>query len=331
MTLATAADIQVYVDGSPVNFEYGKPMKVHDRVVVPLRGVFERLGATVDWNSADSSILCHKGTKEVWLRIGDRQARIDSQNVMLDQPAILYREVTMVPLRFVSEALGADVSWNEALQAVNISTVGAGTWNNSNTGSTGTSANTHAYMDVVLEPGTVIPLILETQLNSKTALKGDRFTARLDTNGMSDYQGLPVGTTVMGHVTEVKAKTDKDPGVIDLGYDAVVLPDGRRYLIDGSTVSLDNKSVENRNGRLVAKGKSADGNLKSVWVGAGAGAVLGILTKTNVLTTTVVGAALGYLYDRLNINGDGTRDVQLDEGQKFGLRIDRDFVAKIDK
>lgn len=113
--------IRVDVDGQPLSFNV-PPMHVNGRVMVPLRGIFEALGARVDWNSNSRTIHATSSDTDVELIIGDRNAMVNGQTVRLDTPAMILRGSTMVPLRFVSEALGADVKWFQATQSVSITT-----------------------------------------------------------------------------------------------------------------------------------------------------------------------------------------------------------------
>jgi len=117
------ATIRVEVNGRMLYFSV-PPRQIQNRTMVPLRGVFESLGAQVDWNESQQSITATKGNTDVQFGIGDRRATVNRRVVYLDAPARIYRGVTMVPLRFVSEALGADVKWFDATQMVTISTGG---------------------------------------------------------------------------------------------------------------------------------------------------------------------------------------------------------------
>ena len=114
------AEVRVVIDGSVMQFPDQQPMQSSGRVLVPLRGVFERLGASVDWNSDDQTVTAHKRGTRVMLVIGRHHATVNGNDVRLDVPARLVGGSTMVPLRFVSEALGAEVSWNEAMLEVDI-------------------------------------------------------------------------------------------------------------------------------------------------------------------------------------------------------------------
>lgn len=124
-TAQTAAPyVRVFVDGAPVAFDQ-PPVIVNSRVLVPLRGVFERLGATVAWDPASQTVLAQSGATGVSLRIGAPQAFVNGQAQFLDVPAMLVGGRTLVPLRFISQALGAGVAWDAASSTVQITSSGA--------------------------------------------------------------------------------------------------------------------------------------------------------------------------------------------------------------
>lgn len=108
----------VRVDGEAVAFE-GAPPTIRDgRVLVPLRGVFEALGAEVEWEAVSDTVTARRGDRTVKLGVGRRTAEIDGRHVALDTPPILLSDTVLVPLRFIGEALGADVRWDPQERAV---------------------------------------------------------------------------------------------------------------------------------------------------------------------------------------------------------------------
>jgi hypothetical protein len=123
-TNASAQEIQVYVDGRPMHFDV-PPTAVQGRVLVPLRGVFEQLGATVDFDARTQHIVAVRGSQSVELALGSRQARVNDAPKLLDVAAFTINGRTMVPLRFVSESLGATVQWVEASRTILIGSPGA--------------------------------------------------------------------------------------------------------------------------------------------------------------------------------------------------------------
>jgi hypothetical protein len=112
-----AQAIRVYVDQQLVTFDV-PPVVIQGRVLVPLRGIFERLGATVDYDAPTQHIVAIRGQQNVELTVGSRQAHVNGVPKLLDVPAFTINNRTMVPLRFISESLGADVRWDDATQTI---------------------------------------------------------------------------------------------------------------------------------------------------------------------------------------------------------------------
>jgi copper amine oxidase-like protein len=113
----------VQVNGEPVRFPYAQPTQVAGRVMVPLRGVLERLGADrIDWRPQTQEVFVSGVGGDIILRIGERTATVGGRQVALDVPPLILQQTTMVPLRFVSENLGARVDWMPATQTVYIAT-----------------------------------------------------------------------------------------------------------------------------------------------------------------------------------------------------------------
>lgn len=176
---------------------------------------------------------------------------------------------------------------------------------------------------IALEAGSVIPVKLDDALSSKNSRKGDTFTATIRNDTDTDYYRLPAGTRVEGVVRDVRSQKDKDPGVLDLDFRRLRFPDGKSYAIEGSLIGLDNKSVEKRSdGRLVAKPGHSTDRLTYVGYGAGAGLIVGLLTKHGI-EDTVLGGGLGYLFGSLQKGGSQPRDVSLKQGTELGVRMDK--------
>lgn len=138
--LSFAQNVRVNVNGNPVAFHDTRPTMIGGRVMVPLRGVLEELGAYVGWDAPSRTVTATKNTVDLRLRIGDRNATVNGQTVVLDVPATVIGGSTMVPLRFVGESLGADVRWDASTETVNITTANTEVHNTDQgmpTGSTG--------------------------------------------------------------------------------------------------------------------------------------------------------------------------------------------------
>jgi hypothetical protein len=115
--LAQNATVQISVNGSPVSFDQ-PPIEQGGRVFVPLRGVFERLGASVVYNNGQ--INATRGSTTVALTIGNTTATVNGQQQQLDSPPIVIGARTLVPLRFVAQALGATVNYDSSSNSVAI-------------------------------------------------------------------------------------------------------------------------------------------------------------------------------------------------------------------
>jgi hypothetical protein len=117
-----AQRIQVIVNGSRVHFEGLGPMQLQGRTMVPVRGVLEKLGAEVAWVESSRTVVASKPGMEIQLPLGEHEATVSGKKVALDVPAQEINGHTMVPLRFLGEALGADVRWDDAARTVIIVT-----------------------------------------------------------------------------------------------------------------------------------------------------------------------------------------------------------------
>jgi phage baseplate assembly protein gpV len=96
------------------------PLLREGRVLAPLRAVFEWLGARVEFDPALGRITGRRDPHIIRLQIGSEAATVDGRAVALDAPAVEVGGRTYVPLRFISEALGAEVDWDAEAHTVTI-------------------------------------------------------------------------------------------------------------------------------------------------------------------------------------------------------------------
>ena len=116
------ASVGVTINGSAVDIS-PQPITQAGRVFVPLRGVFEQLGASVVYENGE--INATGNGRNISLHIGSTQAAVDGQPQTIDVAPFIVGASTYVPLRFISEALGASVDWDDASSTVAISLAGA--------------------------------------------------------------------------------------------------------------------------------------------------------------------------------------------------------------
>jgi hypothetical protein len=116
------SSVSVTLNGAPLNLVPG-PQERAGRVFVPLRGVFEQLGASVVY--ANGTINAQgRDNRSVSLRIGSTQATVNGQPQAMDVAPFIIGASTYVPLRFVSQALGATVNYDAANRVVALSAEG---------------------------------------------------------------------------------------------------------------------------------------------------------------------------------------------------------------
>ena len=112
-------EIAVKLNGEYMHFDVD-PLLINDRTMVPFRAIFEALGCTVSWDDESRTASGYRNGSAIHLVIDDTQAVVAGKACVLDQPATLVNGRTMVPLRFVSEALQASVDWNGNTNTVSI-------------------------------------------------------------------------------------------------------------------------------------------------------------------------------------------------------------------
>lgn len=119
-----AADIGVTLGGSPVSLNPA-PVERAGRVFVPLRGIFERMGATVVYSAGQ--INATGNNRSISLRIGSTSASVNGEAQTLDVAPFIIGASTYVPLRFIAQALGATVNWdgtNHVVAIIPATTIG---------------------------------------------------------------------------------------------------------------------------------------------------------------------------------------------------------------
>ncbi len=122
-TVSAADNITVILNGEKLEFDV-QPTLMNDRTMVPMRAIFEALDTTVYWSELNETVTAYSNTSgSMVLPIGDTTATVNGEAYELDQPAVLKDGRTLVPIRFVSESLGAKVGWDDKTQTVTIDRV----------------------------------------------------------------------------------------------------------------------------------------------------------------------------------------------------------------
>lgn len=102
--------VAVNVNGKRIHTDTA-PFIKNGRTLVPLRGVFEELGSTVDWIPQSQTVTVKYKDKNISLQIGNRSATINGSAAFMDVPPVIDNSRTMIPLRFIAESIGMSVQW----------------------------------------------------------------------------------------------------------------------------------------------------------------------------------------------------------------------------
>ena len=94
------------------------PVIEQGRTLVPMRAIFEALGADVDYNAQNRVITSHRNGDTIVLQVGSQQATVNGKALTLDVAPTIYNSRTLVPVRFIAESLGSKVDWVDATKTV---------------------------------------------------------------------------------------------------------------------------------------------------------------------------------------------------------------------
>ncbi len=120
-----AGSVNVQLNGKNIDFTDEKGNKVeaqiiNSRTMVPMRKIFELLGASIEWNGETRTVLATKNNTTIKLQIGNEIAEVNkngkNERIKLDSKPIIMNSRTLVPLRFISESLDKQVGWDSENQ-----------------------------------------------------------------------------------------------------------------------------------------------------------------------------------------------------------------------
>ncbi len=113
-------EITVLVNGTAVEFEDQAPFIENDRTLVPMRAIFEALGAYVDWDEETRTVVSYDPVSDVsiTMQADSNVMFVGEKEVTLDVPAKIVNDRTVVPVRAVAEGMNSVVDWDEATRTV---------------------------------------------------------------------------------------------------------------------------------------------------------------------------------------------------------------------
>ena len=125
---AETKEVTVKVNNSVVDSPVPAQI-VNDRTMLPMRSIFERIGAKVTWMGTERIIFATKGSSLITMQIDNTVMSVqhiendELIRIELDTPPFIVDGSTMVPVRAVAESLGCSVEWDPQTYTVDISTI----------------------------------------------------------------------------------------------------------------------------------------------------------------------------------------------------------------
>lgn len=111
--------ITVILNGKQLEFDV-EPTLINSRTMVPMRVIFEALGANVDWDGATQTAIGVTKNTTIKITIGKDYLLKNNNIVVLDSPAVVISGRTLVPVRAIAESLDCKVEWYGETQVVEI-------------------------------------------------------------------------------------------------------------------------------------------------------------------------------------------------------------------
>ncbi len=235
---ASASTYQVMLNGATLALSQA-PIQRGGRLFVPMRAIFQGLSAGVAYDNG--TINATRGNDTVQVKIGSHAAVVDGKQVFLDGAPFIVGSTAMVPLRFVSEALGATVDYSGQSDVIAI-----------------------AAPKAPIPAGSIINATLNTALDTGSAYIGQPVTLTVPQSGGGNPAAL-AGATIYGKVVEVQAAAQGTNPSVQFAVDSI----GPAKSDDPQPLAAKVLKVDPISGSMIAK--EAEGTLGGMllgnWVG----------------------------------------------------------------
>ena len=114
-----AKEISLQINGNEISSEV-PPTVIEGRTMVPVRAIFEAVGANIEFDGETKTITAKKSDTIVNMTVGAKVATVNNKQVQLDAPAVIVSGRTLAPARFVAETFGYSVQWDSENKIVKI-------------------------------------------------------------------------------------------------------------------------------------------------------------------------------------------------------------------
>lgn len=111
-------DIHVMVNGEEIIFEDQDPIIKNDRTLIPVRAIFEALGAEVSWLPSSMKVVANNAETNITMTIGQNEYYVNGEKLYLDVPPMILNDRTLVPARAAAEGFGCNVGWDDSTKTV---------------------------------------------------------------------------------------------------------------------------------------------------------------------------------------------------------------------
>lgn len=111
-TAAFANEVSVSLNGEIIDFPNQQPTVVDGRTLIPLRGVFDKMGYSIDWDNDTKTATLEKDGKRISVQIGEKTIYVDGSPMAIDVPAQLINGSTMLPMRAITDASDTELLWD---------------------------------------------------------------------------------------------------------------------------------------------------------------------------------------------------------------------------
>jgi len=121
--LPNVGTYSISLNAKPVQFDAVKPRVKNNVPLTPFRYLFEQSGGKVDWANKTKSVTANGEGKEIYIRIGDKLAKVNNLPVQLDLTPFIENGRTIVPLSFIQDALDVEVDYDPVTNHVLITSI----------------------------------------------------------------------------------------------------------------------------------------------------------------------------------------------------------------